>query len=67
MSTKKGNSTAKAGQDMKIVEAGSKTALSTDMKNESDQMAPDGDYSNAQKRLNTSYMNQRVKRQFGGN
>lgn len=52
---------------MKIVEAGSKTALSIDMKNESDHMAPDGDYSNAQKRLNTSYMNQRVQRQFGGN
>ena len=53
---------------MKIVDTGngSTTALSTDLKNEPDQigsLAPEGDYSSAQKRLNTSYMNTRGKKQ----
>ena len=46
---------------------GSTSALSSDLKNEPEQisLAPEGDYLNAQKRLNTSYMNQRTKNAEG--
>ena len=50
------------------VDSGSKTALSTDLKNEPEQLGvPSGDYASAQKRLNTSYMNQRAGKQFREN
>ena len=47
MARKKGASTAKAGQEMAIDEAGSAAALSTDLKNAQERMAPGSDYTSA--------------------